>query len=155
VVGWYSDDRVAALSHAETAVELARRADDRPAICGSLVQRAVVQYRWGDAGKAASDLLEALALLPPRNDVDAVLVFSASTGLLIDAGRPDLACCVVDHVERVTMAAGWVPVAEWLPALEDLRRAACAQLGNEPCSTLTTTIAVGQQVRSVLQEFVQ
>lgn len=94
-------------------------------------------------------------MLPPRNDVDSSLVFSAATGLLIDAGRPELACRVIDHVERVTRAAGWVPLAEWLPALDEMRRSACALLDGEPVVSPQATATLGQQVREVLESLVQ
>ncbi|MFP5331037.1 MAG: hypothetical protein ACLGHX_01540, partial [Acidimicrobiia bacterium] len=155
MVGWYSDDAESALSNAAAAVELARRSDDRPATCGALVQRAVVRYRWGDAREAAVDLFEAMRLLPPRNDVDSCLVFSAATGMLIDAGYSRLACRVIDHVERVTRAVGWVPIAEWIPALAEFRKTACERLEGEPDPTLSTTVAIGQEVRAVLAELVQ
>ena len=155
MVGWYSDDPEAALSHADAAVELARRSDDRPATCGALVQRAVVRYRWGDPGDSATDLLEAMSMLPPRNDLDSCLVLSAATGLLLDAGHPDLTCRVIDHVERVTRAAGWVPIAEWLPALAELRRTACTRLDGEPGPSPETTVDIGRHVRAVLETLVQ
>lgn len=155
MVGWYSDNPKDALSHADAAVELARRSDDRPATCGALVQRAVVRYRWGDPRDCATDLLDAMRMLPPRNDIDSCLVLSAASGLLLDAGRPDLTCRVIDHVERVTRAAGWVPIAEWLPALDELRRTACAQHDGEPSTAPATTVSIGQQVKAVLETFVQ
>lgn len=153
VVGWYAEDGEAALSHAQAAVEIARRSDDRPATCGALVQRALVRYRWGDATESASDLLEAMRMLPPRNDVDSCLVFSAASGVLVDAGHPELACRVIDHVERVTGAVGWVPLSEWLPALAEFRALVCAQFDGD--AVPTTTVALGHEVRSVLESIVQ
>lgn len=155
MVGWYSDDPEAALRHAEAAVELARRSDDRPATCGALTQRAVVRYRWGDQRLAAKDLLEAMSLVPLRNDIDSCWVLTAATGLVVDAGQPELACTVIDHVERVTRAVGWGPVADWLPALDELRQAACEQLEGRFDPSPTTTVAVARDVRSALEALVQ
>ena len=118
---WYADDRESAVHHVEAAERLARQADDRPAIGGALIQRALVETRWGDLGRAAAGLLEALEQLPSRHEIDHCLVFVGVLPVLVGCGEADLAGRVVDHMDRVFEEYGWAPIRVRMPGVERFR----------------------------------
>jgi predicted ATPase/DNA-binding SARP family transcriptional activator len=118
---WYADDREAAVRHVEAAERLARQADDRPAIGGALIQRALVEARWGDIGRAAEGMVEALEQLPPRHEIDHCLVFVGVLPVLVGSGHTDLAARVIDHMDRVFDEYGWVPIDVRFPAVARFR----------------------------------
>jgi predicted ATPase/DNA-binding SARP family transcriptional activator len=121
LAAWYSDDRELAKHHVDLAEQLAREADDRPAIGGSLTQRSLVESRWGDLSRAAEAMIEALDQLPPRHEIDHCLVFVGAFPVLTATGHFDLADRLFDHVDRVYAEHGWRPVDERMPAMADIR----------------------------------
>lgn len=121
LAAWYDDDPRRAGLHVELAEKLGRAADDRPAVVGSLIQRALVETRWGDLSRAAAAVLEANRQLPPRNEIDHCLVFTGAFGVLIEAGHFVLADRLFDHVDRVYANHGWMPIDERVPAIAGFR----------------------------------
>ena len=121
LAAWYDDDADASRHHLELAERLARRSDDRPAIGGSLIQRALVEARWGEPARGAEAMLEAIGQLPPRNEIDHCLVFVGAFGVLIRAGHVEMAARLFEHVDRVYREHGWVPVDRRMPAIAKLR----------------------------------
>jgi hypothetical protein len=123
LAAWYDDDADVARHHLELAERLARRSDDRPAIGGSLIQRALVEARWGELARAARAMLEAIGQLPPRNEIDHCLVFIGAFPVLIGAGHHDAAARLFDHIDRVYAEHGWMPVDRRMPATAQFRAA--------------------------------
>lgn len=121
LAAWYADDARRARHHVELSEQLARAADDRPAVGGSLIQRSLVETRWGDLRKAATAILEAVRQLPPRNEIDYCLVFVGAFGVLIEGGHYPLADRLFDHIDRVYADYGWMPVDERMPAMARIR----------------------------------
>ena len=121
LAAWYDSDPDAARHHLELAERLARRSDDRPAIGGSLIQRALVDSRWGEPARAAAAMLEAIGQLPPRNEIDHCLVFVGVLPVLIGAGHHAEAARLFDHIDRVYAEHGWVPIDIRMPAAADFR----------------------------------
>ena len=123
LAAWYADDADAARHHLELAERLARRSDDRPAIGGALIQRALVEARWGELADAARAMLEAISQLPPRNEIDHCLVFIGAFPVLIEAGHHEMAARLFRHVDRVYGEHGWVPADRRMPAIATFRAA--------------------------------
>jgi predicted ATPase/DNA-binding SARP family transcriptional activator len=153
LAAWYDDDADAARHHLELAERLARRSDDRPAIGGSLIQRALVEARWGDLARAAGAMLEAMGQLPSRNEIDHCLVFVGAFPVLIGAGHHDMAARLFDHIDRVYADHGWVPADRRMPAAAGFRTTVAAS-GSPGRFDPVSSSEMAESIRPLLEELV-
>ena len=144
---WYSGERQRACHHIERAEELARAADDGPAIGGADIQRALVEVRWGNVPVAAGAVLAALDRIPARNEIDHCLVFAGVFGVLVETGYLELASVLFAHVDRIFAEFGWLPLDVRMPAVEEFRRAVPATNGN---AVRTSSADLADRLRPVL-----
>jgi tetratricopeptide (TPR) repeat protein len=150
MAAWHSEERDKAFEHADEAERLARLADDRPAIGGALIQRALVEARWGSTAVAAAAVIEALGQLPTRHEIDHCLVFFGALDVLFSTGHGELAARVLDHVDRVFSEHGWVSVDVRMPVVARWRAmAADTEVEDLPA---VSSADLAKVLRSILSE---
>ena len=120
---WYDGNEAAARHHLGIAESEARATNDKRAIGGVLIQRGLVEGRWGDRGSAAMAIARALHPLPDENDIDFCLVSFGAFPVLIAAERYQLAAQVLEHLDRTYERYGWIPIDVRMPAAAGFRTA--------------------------------
>lgn len=123
LAAWYADDEEDARRHLEIAERVARATDDQRAIGGALIQRGLVEGRWGDRGVAAAAIIGAIKPIPPNSDIDYCLVFFGAFPALIADRRWVMAARLFDHLDRIYDQYGWIPIDDRLPAAAEFRAA--------------------------------
>ncbi|MGB8360325.1 MAG: hypothetical protein WCE80_02900, partial [Acidimicrobiia bacterium] len=107
---WRLSDQQAARDHARRAEDLARSVGDPIALAGALVEQANIEITWGDLGKAARHLDEALQPIPADDEVDIAQVLISVARLALADGDAGLAAGLVTTVEDVYERYGWLPL---------------------------------------------
>lgn len=107
---WRRSQPQEARDHADRAERLARSAGDPIALAGALVEQANIEITWGDVGKAAQHLGEALQPIPPDDEVDIAQVLLSVAGLALALDDAGLAAGIVSTIEDVYERYGWLPL---------------------------------------------
>jgi tetratricopeptide (TPR) repeat protein len=121
LAAWYRDDESMARLHVDLAEEFARKSVDLPAVSGALIQRALVESKWGSTGRAARAVIEALEPVPIGNEIDFCLILFAAFPVLLASGRLEVARELFAHLDRVYAEYGWAPLDERSPYAAALR----------------------------------
>ncbi|MGH8911604.1 MAG: ATP-binding protein, partial [Acidimicrobiia bacterium] len=121
LAAWYAADESSARRHLELAESTARAAGDRRALGGALIQRGMVEGRWGDTDVAAAAITEALAPIPDNRDIDFCLIAFGAIPVLIKTRRWRVAGRLLAHLDRIYEEYGWTPLEERLPVTADFR----------------------------------
>jgi DNA-binding SARP family transcriptional activator/predicted ATPase len=123
MVAWHEADEASARSCADHAVTLARDTNDRRVLTGALIQKALVEGRWGRPPRAATVSLEALNLVSGQRGVYFAQAAFGALPTLIGQKEWSLAARLLRHIEQVYREHGWAPL--------DVRSAAARQFRSE------------------------
>ncbi len=135
MVAWHDADEARARSCADRAVTLARHTDDRRVLTGALIQKALVEGRWGKPQRAAEVSLEALSLVSGQRGVYFAQAAFGALPTLIAQRDWSLAARLLRHVEQVYREHGWAPLESRSAAARDFRsqiEAGLGESGEEP-----------------------
>jgi len=153
LAAWYADDERTAMDQIDRAEHTARSIDDYPAISGALIQRALVEAKWGDMTIAAEALIEALAPVPPTNDIDHCLIFFGVFPVLIGTGRFEIAAQLFNHLDRMCDQYGWMSIDQRMPAGAQFRAdLSAAWPGSTTAPSDMTSAEIADVVRKHLAE---
>jgi predicted ATPase/DNA-binding winged helix-turn-helix (wHTH) protein len=107
---WRRSDPQAAQDHANRAEHLARSAGDPIVLAGALVEQANIEITWGDLGRAAQHLGEAMQPIPADDEVDTAQVLISVARLALAVNEGELAAGLISRIEDVYERYGWLPL---------------------------------------------
>ena len=154
LAAWYDGDEAAARQQADLAESVARAADDKRALGGALIQRGLVEGRWGDPGLAARAITEALAPIPDNNDIDYCLVAFGAFPALIRTGRWQTAARLLAHLDRTYDDYGWTPLEDRLPVTTEFRTAIADGLAEHGLTLNDTPLPSAAMAAELVDELV-
>lgn len=149
LAAWHEGHEERARRHLERAEAEARATDDRRAIGGALIQRGLVEGRWGDPAVAAVAIIEALQPIPAGNEIDYCLVLFGALPLLLRTGRHQTVVRLLAHLDRVYYDYGWLPLDERIPVVTEFRKEAAATTEGVDCSPLPS-VEIAREISEVL-----
>lgn len=151
LAAWHEGNESGARSHLADAERHARATDDKRAIGGAAIQRAMVEGRWGNPAEAAAAMLQALEPLPPRADIDHCLVMFGAFPALLRFDRLATAGRLLGHLDRIFAAYGWTTLEERIPWVTDIRSRLGAA-GVDTSAPKTQSAEIAKEVVEVLLE---
>ena len=120
---WRRGDLSEGQRYATRAEELARALGDKIALAGAMVEQANIAIARSDVQASASLLIEALAPVPSRDEIDLAQVLIPVARLAVHLDDHRVAGAVLDWVEDAFRRHGWRPLNE-IPTARPLREQA-------------------------------
>ncbi|HSJ36032.1 MAG TPA: BTAD domain-containing putative transcriptional regulator [Acidimicrobiia bacterium] len=151
LAAWHDAAEDEARTHLAAAEDHARATDDKRAIGGALIQRAMVEGRWGDPAVAAAALADAIEPLPAGADIDHCLILFGAFPMLLRFGRYAAAGRLLGHLDRVYEEYGWTQIDERIPYVVEIRSRLAAE-DIEPRAPGVAPAELAQEILSVMQE---
>lgn len=121
MTAWYEGNERSSRFFLDRAENVAQATGDHRAIAGALIQRGLVEGKWGEPAAAAEAILKALEPIPRTNDIDHCLVLFGALPTLIAERRWVMASQLLAHCDRIFDEYGWLPVDSRIPAAAEYR----------------------------------
>lgn len=152
LAAWYDGDEAAARRQVDRAESVARAADDKRALGGALIQRGLVEGRWGDPAVAAHAIINALAPIPDNNDIDYCLISFGAFPALIRTARWQTAARLLAHLDRMYDDYGWTPLDDRLPMTAEFRTAITENLVRSRLTVDETPVSSAAMAAELVDE---
>ncbi len=153
LAAWYEDDEREARIHLATAESYAQRSGDRRVMAGTLVQRAMVEGKWGDPYLAATAIVEAMAPLTEDHSVGFCLIAFGAMPLLVSWQEWSMAARLLNHFDLVYAEHGWIPLDQRVAVAAEYRSRVSAgvmSMAPDPDPTPVSTVVMAKELTATL-----
>lgn len=107
LVAWHEQDEDTARNHLEKALAQAKKSNDQRVLTGVLIQKGMVEGRWGEASEAASTMIEALGYVSGLPGVYFPQTAFGAIPVLARHGDWVLVLRLLAHFDEMYTELGW------------------------------------------------